>query len=180
VSTTILAMAAALACAACSTGPLDAPTTATYEGTFTFVFTSSDTTAPQNHLLSVVGSMILTLEGTNGILEGKYAYSGFPAGSGTMGGHLSPNDSIAITQFGDPGSALGATMQFLHNNWPTCDFTQAQPAPFSGSLVNNNISLAGGLTVPCTYTINEQQVTLQTKMVERVALSPAHIGNGPI
>lgn len=173
-------MAAALTCAACGTGPLDAPTTATYAGTFTFVFTSSDTTAAQNHVLSVVGSMILTLKGTDGVLTGKYAYSNFPAGTGTLGGSLSSSGAIAITQFGDPGSALGATVQFLHNNWPNCDFTQAQPVPFSGTLANTNIRLTGGLTVPCTYTIDAQQVTLQTRMAETVALSPAHIGNGPI
>ncbi len=178
--TTILAMAAALACAACSTGPLNAPTTATYSGTFTFVFTASDTAAPKIHALSVIGSMILTLEGTDGVLDGKYAYSNFPAGSGSIGGSLSPGGAIVITQFGDPGSALGATMQFLHNNWPNCDFTQAEAAPYTGSLANTNIRLTGSLTVPCAYTINAQQVTLQTKIVETVALSPAQVGGGPL
>ena len=173
-------MAAAIACAACSTSPLDAPTTATWSGTFSFAFTSSDTTTAQNHRLPVEGAMVLTLKGTDGILEGRYAYNSYPAGAGTIGGTLSPSGAIAITQFGDPGSALGATMQFLHNNWPNCDFTQAQPAPFTGSLIDNDISLTGGLTVPCTYTIDQQEVTLQTTMIETVALKPAQIGNGPV
>jgi hypothetical protein len=179
VNTTFLAMAAALACAACGTGPLNAPTTATYDAAFFFTFTSSDTTAPQNRSLSVTGGMILTVKGTSGILEGNYAYAKRPAGNGTIGGTLSPTDAITITQFGDPGSALGATTQFLHNNWPNCDFTQAQPVPFSGSLTDGIISLTGGLTAPCTYTINQQPVTLQTKMIETVNASPASaFGNG--
>jgi hypothetical protein len=173
VSTTILAMAAAFACAACSAGPLNAPTTATYDATFAFAFTSSDTTVSQNPSLTVTGSMILTFKGTGGTLHGNYGYAKFPAGAGTIGGTLSPSGAIAITQFGDPGSALGATMQFLQNNWPNCDFTQAQPAPFTGSLAGNDISVTGGLTVPCTYTINQQQVTLQSRMVEVMNASPA-------
>ncbi|MFI5250568.1 MAG: hypothetical protein ACHQTF_11390, partial [Gemmatimonadales bacterium] len=53
-------MAAALACAACSTGPLNAPTTATYSGTFTFVFTPNPAPGqPASVSASLVGDVVL-------------------------------------------------------------------------------------------------------------------------
>jgi hypothetical protein len=95
-------------------------------------------------------------------------YIGYPAGAGTMTGAIDQSGNVTLTQFGDPGKAFGATLAFLHNNWPNCDFTQATPLPYSGSAGGGLVSLTGGLTVPCTYVVNHSQTTRLTTMTELV------------
>ncbi len=155
----------------CGTGVVAPPSTATYtyDAAFSFQFENSDSAATQNATLSVTGGMILTLDRTNGEFHGTYSYDGYPAGKGTLAGTVNADGTVAVTQFGDPDKMLGATLQFLHNNWPNCDFTRAQAMPFSGTVVDGGLSAIGGLKVPCSYSVNQQQITLPTTMIEAVA-----------
>jgi hypothetical protein len=164
-----LALAAAAACLACGNGPLDAASKTSYATDFNFAFDNADSTVVQNHSLSVTGFLVITVEGTSLEFDGSYVYLHYPAGAGTMRGAIDLSGNITMTQFGDPGAALGATLAFLQNNWPNCDFTRATPLPYSGSANDGALTLTGGLTVPCTYTINQQQTTLLTTMTEVVA-----------
>lgn len=164
-----LALAAAAWCVACGKGPLDAPSKTSYNTDFNFTFDNADTTVAQNHSLSVNGFLVITVEGTSLEFDGSYTYVRHPAGAGTLTGAIGQSGNITLTQFGDPGAALGATLAFLQNNWPNCDFTRATPLPYSGSAGDGALTLTGGLTVPCTYTVNQHQTTLLTTMTEVAA-----------
>jgi hypothetical protein len=161
-------MAAAFVCMGCGTGPVSAPTIITYATTFSFAFSGPDSASSQNPPLLERGLMILTLADNEGHIHGTYSYTGDSAHSGTFAGTVAEGGAISLAQFGDPNEALGATLAFLHDNWQNCDFTQAQSTGFTGSAANGELAITGALTVPCTYTVNQQQVTLPTTMTETV------------
>jgi hypothetical protein len=163
-----LGMAAAVACAACGKGPLDAASKSSYNTGFNFTFDNGDTSLSQNPSLAVPGSLVITVEGTSLAFKGSYVYIGYPAGAGTMTGTIDQSGNITLTQFGDPAKAFGATLAFLRNNWPNCDFTQATPLPYSGSAGGGLVAMTGGLTVPCTYVMSHSQTTRLTTMTEVV------------
>lgn len=167
--TTVVAVATILTCSGCATGPLDSPSETSYHTSFSFSFDNADPATTQNATLTATGDLAVTVEGTSLRINGTFVYIGYPAGAGTLAGAIDTSGTVTITQFGDPGSALGATHAFLHNTWPNCDFTQAAPLPYSGSAGSGLVSLKGGLTVPCTYRVNQRDTTLQTTMTENVS-----------
>jgi hypothetical protein len=167
--TTVVAVATILTCAGCATGPLNSPSETSYHTGFSFSFDNGDSATTQNTALGVTGDLAVTVEGTSLRIRGTFVYIGYPAGAGTLAGAIDTSGNVTITQFGDPGSALGATRAFLHNTWPNCDFTQAVPLPYSGSAGSGLVNLKGGLTVPCTYRVNQRDTTLQTTMTENVS-----------
>jgi hypothetical protein len=173
----VIAMAVMLvppvaACIGCGTDPVSPSTTVTYDAAFSFAFESSDSASPQNPALSLTGEIILALNEANGEFDGTYSYDGHPAGTGTLAGTVGADGTITLTQFGDPNRVLGATLQFLRNNWPNCDFTQVRVIPFSGSVFGGVISGTSGLKVPCSYSVNQKQIMLPTTMIQAIAASP--------
>ena len=131
-------------------------------------FTSPDSASSQNPPVLERGVMILTLDDNEGHIHGTYSYLGDSAHSGTFAGTVAKGGAISLTQFGDPNESLGATSAFLHDNWQNCDFTQAQSTGFMGSAANGELAITGALTVPCTYTVDQQLVTRPTTMTETV------------
>jgi hypothetical protein len=166
--TTVVAIATILTCLGCATGPLNSPSETSYDTNFSFSFDNADPATTQNAAVTANGDLAVTVEGTSLRIKGTFVYIGYPAGAGTLAGAIDTTGNVTITQFGDPGSALGATRAFLHNTWPNCDFTQAAPLPYSGSADSGLVTLQGGLTVPCTYRVNQRDTTLQTTMTENV------------
>ncbi len=152
------------------TGVVAPPSTAThtYDAAFSFQFENSDSAATQNPTLSVTGGMTPPLIARMASSTARILTTGIPLAN-TLAGTVNADGTVAVTQFGDPDKMLGATLQFLHNNWPNCDFTRAQAMPFSGTVVDGDLSAIGGLKVPCSYSVNQQQITLPTTMIEAVA-----------
>jgi hypothetical protein len=173
-ATTLLALAGgALGCA---TGPISSPQTITYRASFAFTFANSDTASHQNGTTTNGGGLILTLHDNKGNFVANYVFTG---DSGTMAGVVQLGGAMSLTQFGDPNKALGATQKYLGKTWPNCDFTQAVAMPFTGDAVSGVITLHGGLTVPCTYTVGDQQITVPTTLSETVSATQISIGPGP-
>jgi hypothetical protein len=164
-SSRVVALTAVLAIAACK-GPLSTPAEYTFDGTFAFTFSNSDSASHQNGVTVDQGGMILSVNGVTGAFQGTYMYVG--GSSGTISGTFHQGGTLSITQFGDPHQALGATIQYLQTTWPNCDFTRATATAFAGTAVNGALTLNGGLSVECAYGQGQQQIAVPTTLTEQV------------
>jgi hypothetical protein len=149
------------------TNPLGAPAQ-TFGAGFAFTFDNSDST--QNATTIENGVMKLRFPGSTGAFVGRYIYAGAPGDSGSIAGMINTDSTIAITQFGDPGQSLGASIVFYQSKWPNCDFTHATGIPFSGISRREVWILTGGVTASCTYTTNGRQVAIPTTVAETVSV----------
>ena len=167
-----------LACLGRALDPLAKSTTVNYDSAVSFQFDNGDSSSNQNPSLSLFGEMALAINDANGDTHGTYSYDDHPSGSGTITGTVAADGTISIRQFGDPDRTLGATLLFLHNNWPNCDFAHAGPMQFNASVYAGDISLAGTLTAPCTYMVRGKRVTMLTTMIEALNANPRTATSG--
>ena len=134
-----------------------------FQTTMTASTINGSATLPQT-----LGTISLGTPAGDGSFSGSFTING-GGGSGTVAGTMATGGSVTITHFGDPNLTPLQAVAFLQAAMPSCDFTQAVSTAMGGVVKSGNIALAGGLTLPCSWTDGDSTVVVSTVVTVQVS-----------
>ena len=134
-----------------------------FQTTMTASSINGSATLPQT-----LGTVSLGAPAGDGSFSGSFTING-GGGSGTVAGTMATGGSVTITHFGDPNLTPLQAVAFLQAAMPSCDFTQAVSSAMGGAVESGNLALAGGLTLPCSWTDGDSTVVVSTVVTVQVS-----------
>jgi hypothetical protein len=155
--------------AACSGGGGGAtgPIYPSLAGTYSTAFSTTASSIYGTQTLSLTpGSITLGSPNSAGDFAGSYIDAG---STGTIDGFENTAGDITITHFGDPNQSPLLTAQFLVAQYPQCDFSQATTTGLTGTIIGSALTLSGGITLPCLWTVNGVAVAATTTLGVQVS-----------